>query len=394
MTFTYTNDQGFPHHVCDIHGIRVSQLPTESNLSIIQDTTNTTQPPSSTIKEWRSLGKGNCGSVWTAGNASWVIKREDCSQPRFLWKEYYIQNRIHSALSDIPNAVLIPHSLWYTSPPDTWHFPEPEMEACNTMCSERIPPLSRSFRDRLIDHAIPKHAESAKQLDTDCIARLYLGKYRTGGNAAHYSLKNLPLWLNVLQELRMPTNEYAAIMGQTLALLHWAAEIDANDVEFVLGSPRQLAEPQSSSLESKIETIAELKYNTSTHLGYGTQQEPSQDLVVDEGSQISSLWILDFDCCDAITMDVTGAEKAAVAVVRNDPYTPKPCQLGDYDYELWKAFKDAYLAKGAQVVELRGLDKDLPDIFIQRLELFFQMKKEGKELPKFHRGPFCAPLSQ
>lgn len=240
MTFTYTNDRGFPHHVCDIHGNRVSQLPKESNTSITQDTTNatnTTQPPSSTIKEWRSLGKGNCGSVWTAGNANWVIKREDCSQTRFLWKEYYIQNRIHSALSDIPNAVLIPHSLWYTSLPDTWHLPEPEMEACNTMCSERIPPLSRSFRDRLIDHAIPKHAESAKQLDTDCIARVYLGKYRTGGNAAHYSLKNLPLWLNVLQELQMPTNEYAATMGQTLALLHWAAEIDANDVEFVLGSP-------------------------------------------------------------------------------------------------------------------------------------------------------------
>lgn len=93
-------------------------------------------------------------------------------------------------------------------------------------------------------------------------------------------------------------------------------------------------------------------------------------------------------------MDITGVEKAAVAVVRNDPYTPKPCQLGDYDYDLWKAFKDAYLEKGAQVVELRGLDKDLPEVFIQRLELFFQMKKEGKELPKFHRGPFCAPRSQ
>ncbi|THX15152.1 hypothetical protein D6D13_02439 [Aureobasidium pullulans] len=65
-------------------------------------------------------------------------------------------------------------------------------------------------------------------------------------------------------------------------------------------------------------------------------------------------------------MDVTGAEKAAVAVPE------------DHGYDLWKAFKDAYLAKGAQVVELRGLDKDLPDIFIQRLELFFQMKKEGK----------------
>ncbi|THY23613.1 hypothetical protein D6D01_05912 [Aureobasidium pullulans] len=378
MTFTYTNDQGFPHHVCDIHGIRLSQMPTESIPSITQDTTNapdTTRSPT-TFTEWRSLGK------------------EDCSQTRFLWKECYIQNRIHSALSDIPNAVLIPHSFWYTSPPDTWHFPEPEMEAYNTMCSERIPPLSRSSRNRLIDYAIPKHAELAKRLDTDCIARVYLGKHRTGGNAAHYSLKNLPLWLNVLKELGLPTNEYAAIMGQTLALLHWAAEIDANDIEFVLGSPRQLAEPQSSSLESKIETIAELKYNTSTRLGYGMQQEPSQDLVVDEGSQISSLWILDFDCCDAITMDVTGAEKAAVAVVRNDYYTPKPCQLGDHDYDLWKAFKDAYLAKGAQVVELRGLDRDLPEVFIQRLEVFFQMKKEGKELPKFHRGPFCAPLSQ
>jgi hypothetical protein len=40
------------------------------------------------------IGAGHCGSVWTTTDATWVLKRADGSPHRYLWKEYYIQNRI------------------------------------------------------------------------------------------------------------------------------------------------------------------------------------------------------------------------------------------------------------------------------------------------------------
>ncbi|KEQ98235.1 hypothetical protein AUEXF2481DRAFT_474920 [Aureobasidium subglaciale EXF-2481] len=161
MEYTYTNDQGYPHHVCDVEGNHISQS---------SHTTSTTQNPASPQLEsneftnWRSLGKGNCGSVWTTDNSSWAIKREDCSKTRFLWKEYYIQNRIHTALSHTSDKILVPFSYWNTSKQELWYLPSSELENCNVMRSERIPPLSAGFRNRSLDAAVPRHAEEAKRI--------------------------------------------------------------------------------------------------------------------------------------------------------------------------------------------------------------------------------------
>ena len=52
-----------------------------------------------------------------------------------------------------------------------------------------------------------------------------------------FTLRNYPLTLRQMLELGCPVEEYVKIMADTLAFLHWGANIDAHDVEFVLAPP-------------------------------------------------------------------------------------------------------------------------------------------------------------
>ncbi|CAD0094789.1 unnamed protein product [Aureobasidium vineae] len=89
-----------------------------------------------------------------------------------------------------------------------------------------------------------------------------------------------------MEQLNLPILEYAEAIANTLATLHWDAEIDANDVEFVLGTRRQLDVESIQSLSSAY--IANQPYNYPTRrtddasrLEPSTQlQEKSTDLQV------------------------------------------------------------------------------------------------------------------
>jgi hypothetical protein len=80
------------------------------------------------------------------------------------------------------------------------------------------------------------------------------------------------------------TFAYARLMADALAMMHWGAHIDANDVEFVLASPTTFA------------TVASVLSNSSSStLG------------------AHSLWLLDFDCANTISMDEIGVDQAVAA---------------------------------------------------------------------------------
>ncbi|OQE15524.1 hypothetical protein PENFLA_c031G00161 [Penicillium flavigenum] len=78
-------------------------------------------------------------------------------------------------------------------------------------------------------------------------------------------------------------------MAEALAMLHWIAGIDANDVEFVLA-------PCNGNDGATINNV----------LGR------------------HSMWMLDFDLCRNMTMDENGVGKAVKAFWRNDPSYPRP----------------------------------------------------------------------
>lgn len=257
------------------------------------------------------------------------------------------------------------------------------------MCSERMPPLSPGFRDMLVERFCPEEVRKAvKEKDTVCIARLYLGRRSSGRPSKFFSLNNFVLLLDLMELLDLPVHEYAEAIADTLATLHWDAEVDANDVEFALGSRRQL--DVSSMRQMSSSDIAFMLYNYPTRrTDDAARLEPSTKLQPSTSTpQNLQVWVLDFDCCDAITMDIEGVEKAALSAHINDPYHPKPCTAGSKDFELWETFRRRYIATGAKIVERKGLNEKLPELFIERLgSLQDEPRSEHRH---FERGPYCA----
>lgn len=127
-------------------------------------------------------------------------------------------------------------------------------------------------------------------------------------------------------------------MAAVLATMHWAAKIDANDVEFVLAGTQQ---------------TTGIGQNNNAFLG------------------AHCLWVLDFDCCRPITMDHAGVEQAAHAFFKNDPYFPRPTPVLDasFDHTLWMAFRSRYLQRSREVAKLSCTElSGLPEEFVIRVE--------------------------
>jgi hypothetical protein len=83
--------------------------------------------------------------------------------------------------------------------------------------------------------------------DCDCMVRSYLGDRGQQSNRpsrlAFFTLRHLPLHLDCLQELQLDVEWYAIAMAEALAFMHWVADVDANDVEFVLAGPSTHSKP-------------------------------------------------------------------------------------------------------------------------------------------------------
>lgn len=114
--------------------------------------------------------------------------------------------------------------------------------------------------------------------DKVCIVRAYLGRrrfrrsdYSTRARPSRFqavSLRNFPLYIDQMEENLNISPEhlehYSKVMARTLAIMHWLAEVDANDVEFVLAPPRRMG-PGSATISNILGQHA--------------------------------VWMLDFDCC-------------------------------------------------------------------------------------------------
>lgn len=119
--------------------------------------------------------------------------------------------------------------------------------------------------------------------------------------------------------------QYARVMAETLAIMHWIGEMDGNDIEFVLAPP-----VWDSYYDEHSEGI--------------TSGSFLNGLKVDSDALGShSVWALDFDLCRRITMDSKGVQQAAAAFWRNDPYYPRPLKYSEIEISLWFAFKEHYL---------------------------------------------------
>lgn len=281
------------------------------------------------------IGQGFCGTVWAetpSRTGQLCIKREDGGPGRSIRNEYQIQAMLTSKLAGNPRYAVgfsVPASpslleeanpLWEHLLPG---FP-PDYEACNAMVSERIQPLCAGGREELVRRYCPGDIQDrilADGKNEACLARLYLGRRRkqtqSGARRRFFSLRNYPLHADQVEELGLPSAEYARAMARALAFLNWGAGIDGNDVEFVLAAPRT---------------------------GAGNPGWDSGSL----GRH--GLWMLDFDCCRGITMDEKGVEQIVRAFWRNDPYYPRPGGGADGDERLWEVFAAEYRRASVEII--------------------------------------------
>ncbi|KAF3001882.1 hypothetical protein E8E13_005618 [Curvularia kusanoi] len=115
--------------------------------------------------------------------------------------------------------------------------------ACRALVSERIPKVPRCVSDKIVDLFCAGNdslAAFVKTNDDDdaCLIRPYLGRrrrHRQDGPSTsrfqRFSLRNVPLHVDQMEVLGLDTHAYAETMADALALMHWGARIDANDVE-------------------------------------------------------------------------------------------------------------------------------------------------------------------
>ncbi|KAM0442241.1 hypothetical protein ACHAQK_004568 [Fusarium lateritium] len=121
--------------------------------------------------------------------------------------------------------------------------------------------------------------------------------------------------------------EYAEVMGESLAILHWSAHIDAYDVEFLLGSE-----------------------------------------VLSKTEATTRIWVLDFNLCSRFDKQVAIEHPNRVidqlvdSFFENDPYYPRPESDGEVERQLWDTFKNAYVLKAETVLYM-----DRPDSILSRL---------------------------
>ncbi|KNG90658.1 hypothetical protein ANOM_001335 [Aspergillus nomiae NRRL 13137] len=294
-------------------------------------------------KSYRRIGSGFCGTVWARRLEGPAIKREDGGPYRSLANDFAMHNRtleafqklssIKSSIQDQPirPQVCIPQCHTYLTLQDTWweenttNFPL-GYSPCNAISSERIPPFPDDVRALLVERYCPPEIRNqimCSESNRACLIRPYIGRNRTYKTAMNvrsrfsgFSLQNYPLHLDQMVELGIPSNHvecYAAMMGEALATLHWLGEIDGNDVEFVLAPP--------------------------------PKRDDGSTIVMRNVLGQHTMWMLDFDLCCSISMDLEGVKQVVNAFCKNDPFYPRP------HTDQWAAFRQQYLQTSVDLIQ-------------------------------------------
>lgn len=136
-----------------------------------------------------------------------------------------------------------------------------------------------------------------------------------------------------MEELGIPPEDmeqYAKSMADALAMKHWAAGIDGNDVGFVLASP--------------------------------SRDRDHGDQAMDNVLGMHTIWILGFDLCRDMPYSKEGVRQAVTAFFRNDPFYPRPRSSP----LLWEVFRKQYLASSRAVVS--DTSWKLPSMFVEAIE--------------------------
>ncbi|KAK1598624.1 zinc finger protein-domain-containing protein [Colletotrichum navitas] len=342
---------------------------TDASVSSLSESINNMAIASLQLRHFEELGRGQCGTVYGLLGSPDIAKLANAhAKVGELLTDYRMHHTIQLAMqkhdpSHEISARLPKLGAWHDNKSRFWAeygllFDSHVKVRESALMSERVLPAPLSVREALVDALLPmtisrqKEAFLAKPENKNCLIRMYLGRRHTTrkqDRIHNLKLQNFPLHVNEMEELGLDTAHFASVMANTLAIVHWGAMVDGNDVEFVLGSsPAQVRHPEN------VMTMTSRQLCEATNFEFNHRS--------------MEMWVIDFNQCTLIQDDQAGIDKLVKAFIFNDPYYPRPNQSDDRDKELWAIFRNDYLRTSHMLTEGSG-----PDTFITRVEM------EGKQ---------------
>lgn len=325
--------------------------------------------PEKARADLRTIGLGSCGTVFEIPGTYLAFKKG--TSEAGIWQDLRLTNKVHNAVRRVrtnmqrafPNSTIpkTPQCHEYHRVDDQgfWfdelqRFPAGHRTKQPLFTVDRILPLPQELREGLIEEYFDEDEEVQQEAkdhpdNKDCLVRIYLGERESVRHQSdgYDSLRNFPLRLNMMEYMEVEVSQLAEEMAIGLAIMHWQAQVDAMDVEFVLGSSTT--------------------WDTDRPDAYVPNGPPHSFRVINFKRRAMHLWMFDFDKATEIELTKHDVDtKLVPAFLGNDPYYPRP----QVDEELWKEFCGVYL-KASEVV-LRGKRVDeqvrgLPQRFLNEV---------------------------
>ncbi len=365
-TYLFSNselEKAKPEYILNRMLSTKSAISTDSSLAEI----NQRAHDDASLQTFSCVGAGQTGTVYALKGTTMVIKLPNSpDKADILYTDFMNHNGIQEAFSGVPIAlrthIHVPAiKMWVN--PKSQHFwttnaglfhKDVEVPAYG-LISERIYPLPTPVRSALVDTFAPKSVKDRKHeflalpKNKNCLIRLYLGRRNSDApptSPDKFHLGNFPLHVNEMEQLKLDTPYYARLMAQALAIIHWRANLDANDVEFVFGnSPLVNAPPTPKELRTM------------------NKDEAATTFISDFHHRTVSVWLLDFNLCQPFNKTADGLKQLVDGFYWNDPYYPRPTSDASNDKHLWSVFAKQYLQVSAKFVE-----HGMPEAFIKAVE--------------------------
>ena len=309
-------------------------------------------------KDLRIIGLGSCGTVFEMPDSELACKKG--AKESNMWTDFCLTNKVHNATNEVreitqeafPDSTIprTPQCHEYHPVDDDifWstnlqRFPESHRTKQPLFVVDRILPLPTHIRMDLIeeyfdqDEGIQQEAKADPD-NKDCLVRIYLGERESDRQQSEVydTLRNFPLRLNMMEELGLEVSELANEMAIGLAIMHWQAQVDGMDVEFVLGS-------------------SSATWNGEEQKAYNDILAPPHLVeVISFKRRAVHIWMLDFDKATTIELKEQDVDKKLVsAYLGNDPYYPRP----QIDEALWNEFCGFYLKASDLILRKKGVDE-------------------------------------
>ena len=256
-----------------------------------------------------------------------------------MWNDFKLTNIVHNATLDtqsllqevfaemtIPRTPMchefrLPESTtwWIANLPK---FPRSHRKSGAVFLVDRIPRLPQKAREALIrlyfdDSKEMQEEHMNNEENEHCLVRVYLGERETEAQQEDWydSLRNFPLRLNMIEDLDLDHFSIASEMAIGLSIVHWQAQVDGMDMEFVFGS---------SATNREMEARGYVPHTPPREIQQAHRLHVAK-------RRLTHLWMLDFDEASKIQLTDSDVDlKLVPAFLGNDPYYPRP----DVDQEL------------------------------------------------------------